>query len=121
MKRLCLAACLCLFAVPVLAQTATPSSKVGFDQAGPDLATVQAYTYKYYADGATTGAALPAATCTGTASPFACTVPFPAFTPGNHTLTLTASNAAGESAQSTPPLAFTMVVTPTAPTNVTIK
>jgi hypothetical protein len=108
-----------LLATSVFAQTATPGNKFGFDQAAPDLASAQGYTYKIYADGAATGV-VAAATCSGTAAPFACAVAIPAFTPGSHTVQLTATNAAGESAKSTA-FTFTLVVVPTAPANLRVQ
>jgi len=101
------------------AQDATPTSKFEFNQAAPALADAQAYTYKYYADGATTGVTFATVTCSGAASPYTCQVAVPAFTPGNHSIQLTATNAAGESAKSTP-FNFKMVVTPATPTAIKI-
>ena len=101
------------------AQTGTPSSKLVWDQTAPDLTTAQAYTFTYYPDGATTGTALNGVTCAGTASPFVCQVAYPAFTPGSHTLQLTAKNAAGESGKSAV-FSFTFVVVPAVPTNIRI-
>lgn len=101
----------------VQAQTATPSNSILWDQGGPDVVTVNAYTFKYYPDGAAAGVAFTAAVvCTGTAAPFTCKVPYPAFTPGPHTVQITASNVAGESPKSAP-LSFTFTVVPSAPTN----
>ena len=103
-----------------LAQTsATPASKFVFDQIAPDLATANGYTYRYYADAATVGATL-TAVCTGTASPFTCSAPIPAFTPGSHAVTITAANIGGESAKSAP-LSFTFVVVPAPPTGLRIQ
>lgn len=124
MKIMCFSAALFLAAlasVEVAAQ-AIPSSKFGWDQTAPTLADAQGYTYRIYADGATTGQALANVTCvtTATAGTFSCDAPIPAFTPGNHTATLTASNIAGESAKSSP-LAFTFVVTPAVPAGLRIK
>jgi len=99
---------------------ATPTSRLGWDQTGPDLATVQAYTYRYYPDGSSTGVTLGGVTCTGATSPFACIVAFPAFTPGPHSLQLSASNVAGESLLSAP-LNFVMVLVPAAPINLRIQ
>jgi len=112
---------LLLASVVVSAQTATPSSHLTWDQGGPDLPTIQAYTFRYYADGGATGNVLAAVVCTSAGTPpvVTCTVPFPAFTPGSHTLTLTAANVAGESTPSAP-LAFTMIVQPSSPANVRI-
>lgn len=121
MKKLLLA--LAVFAVlvaPLQAQTAVSANKLGWNQTALTLADAQALTYRYYPDGATTGITLSGVTCTGTASPFACEVPFPAFTPGNHSLTLTAANVAGESGKSSP-LSFTFVVVPAIPTGLIIK
>lgn len=111
------------FVAPAGAQApATASSRLAWDQAAPTLAEANAYTYRYYPDGATAGIAFAAGsvTCSGTASPFVCIVNFPAFTPGNHTLTLTAANVAGESAPSVV-LTFQMVVTPAVPANPRIQ
>lgn len=104
----------------VVGAQAIPTSKLAWDQVAPDLVSAQAYTYKYYPDGSTTGTSLASVTCTGAASPFQCEVAFPSFTPGNHNLTLTASNIAGESGKSSP-FAFVFVVTPGIPTNIHIK
>lgn len=103
-------------AAPAAAQVATPSNTVGWDQDAADLATAQAFSYRPYADGAATAVVLTGVTCTGTTSPFACKVAFPAFTPGPHALTLTATNEAGESLKSTP-FAFRFVVIPNPPRN----
>jgi hypothetical protein len=98
---------------------AIPSSKLAWDQSGVDLATVQAYTYKYYPDLATTGTTLSNVTCSGTTSPFQCEVAYPAFTPGNHTIKISASNIAGETLSDL--FAFTFVVQPAKPLNLHIK
>jgi hypothetical protein len=118
-SALALWALLWLLVLPLAAQTATPASRFAFDQVAPDLATANSYTYRYYADGATTGVAL-TVTCTGTASPFLCTAPVPAFTPGSHSVTLTAGNTAGESPKSVP-FSFTMVIIPAVPANIRIQ
>jgi hypothetical protein len=99
---------------------ATGSSKFTWTISSPTLADAQAYTYRVYADGSVTGIVLSGVTCTGAASPFVCEAPIPAFTPGNHTATLTASNIAGESAKSDP-LGFNFVVTPSKPGNFGLK
>jgi hypothetical protein len=96
------------------------TNKIGWDMTSPSLTEAQGYTYRYYPDNATVGIALTNVTCIGTVSPFQCEVAFPAFAPGSHTLTLTASNLAGESPKSTP-LNFTFIVTPNAPQNLIIK
>lgn len=110
-----LAAC----AVTLFGQsTGTPSSKLNWDQQAPDLATAQAYTYSSYPDAVTTPTVV-VGTCSGTAAPFACNTPFPAFTPGPHTLALSAKSVAGESTKSTT-LTFTFVIIPNAPINLRI-
>lgn len=116
MKRFLLVITFALFAGVASAQTGTPTSQLAWDQSAANLATAQAFTYGFYPDSAAVKTALASVTCVGTASPFQCSVAFPSFTPGAHTLTLTASNVAGESPKS-PALAFTFVVIPTAPTN----
>lgn len=103
------------------AQTPTTGkSQIGWDQEAPTLAEAQGYIYKYYADDSATGITLVSVTCSGATSPFLCQVAFPAFTPGPHNLVLTASNLAGESLKSSPPLTFKFVVTPATPGNVRI-
>jgi len=97
----------------------TATQRFAWDQDAPTLADAQGYTYKYYPDSATTGIAFTGVTCTGTSSPFVCSAPIPAFTPGNHSITVTANNVAGESAKSNP-FAFNFVVTPGVPNNIRI-
>jgi hypothetical protein len=97
----------------------TPASRFVFDQPAPDLATANGYTYRIYSDAATTGT-VAVTTCTGTASPFTCTMPIGAYTPGPHTVRFTAANAGGESALSAP-LTFTFVVVPSVPVNPRIQ
>jgi hypothetical protein len=102
------------------AQTSTPASKLTWDQASvASAAEAQALTYRYYPDGSTTGTTLAGVTCTGT-TPVVCQATFPAFTPGAHTLTMTAANAAGESVKSAV-FSFTFVVIPAAPGNIRIQ
>lgn len=114
MKRVSFLLILLLLVPTSVYSQAVPTSRLGWDQDAPTLADAQAYTYKYYADGSTTGIVLSGVTCTGTASPFVCSAPFPAFTPGNHRITLAAANLAGESDKSLP-LDFTFIVTPGVP------
>ena len=118
MKRLLVA--FIIATIPVLAAgQAIPTSKIGWDQEAPTLADAQGYTYKYYPDNAPSGVTLSGVVCSGAASPFTCTAPFPAFTPGNHSITMTAANLAGESAK-TSPLDFTFIVTPSTPARIRI-
>lgn len=108
-----------IYSIGLQAQ-AVSTSKLAFDQPAPDLVSAQGYTYKYYPDGSTTAATLVSTTCSGTVAPFQCEAPFPSFTPGNHTLALSATNIAGESPKSSP-FVFTFVVTPGIPVNIHIK
>lgn len=124
MRRLTLTLLGILFATPALAQTpVTPLSTMAWDQAAPTLTAAQSYIYGLYI-GTAPRADLPTVTCTGTASPYRCTAPVPAMTPGPHTLQLTASQLVagvrGESAK-TPPLAIVMVIAPAAPSNFTLQ
>lgn len=100
---------------------ATPQSKIAFDQDASDLATANAFTYKHFDDGSAVGLPLTPVTCTGTASPFTCQAPFPAFTPGaQHTIAVSAANQAGESLPSTP-LAFQFIAIPNPPKGLRIE
>jgi len=134
MKYLCLAAaCVFLLATSAQAQV-TPGTPLLWDQPNAATAAIaQAYTFRVYADAATVGTVLSGVTCgtpysvlrriwdrlmrerAGTA-PIVCQAPFPAFTLGPHTLTLSAANAAGEGPKSAA-FAFTFVVVPSAPAN----
>ncbi len=104
---------------PLSAQSATPTSRLAFDQQAPSLAVAQGYVYKYSPDG-NPPATTPPVTCTGTTSPYVCSFDFPAFAPGAHSLTLTAGNEAGDSAPSAP-FNFTFVVVPQSPTNLRVQ
>lgn len=105
MKKLLLLVSLLILPNLAEAQSAPnvgPNDSFAWFQDGPTLATVQAYVYKYYLDGAVTGSVFSGVTCTGTATPYSCQVRSPTFAMGAHGITLTAASAAGESAQSTP-------------------
>ena len=116
MKKLLLV--LILVLIPSLSfSQATGTSKLLFDQPSPTLAEANGYTYRYY-EGAI-GIILTPVICTGTTSPFTCSASFPAFTPGSHTIQLTASNTAGEGMKSTG-FTFTFVVIPGIPVNIRI-
>lgn len=123
MTRMWYGLTLLLLSAPAHAQVADASAKLGWDQVAPTLAVASGYTYRSYADGSVTGTAMTGVVCTGAASPYVCTAPFPAFTPGAHTIALTAGTLAGatsiESAKSAP-LAFTFVVVPGAPASLRI-
>lgn len=123
MKRVFLACVFTLFAASAFAQ-ATPGKTLVFDQDAPDLPSANAYTYKHYDDGSLTGLPLTPVACMdrvpAVVGSFTCGVPFPAFTPGAHTLQVTAANTAGESLKSVP-FAFTFIVIPAAPKNFRIQ
>ena len=113
---------LMVLALPSLLRAQTQqviaTDQLAWDQPAPSLADAQAYVYKLYTDGGTQGVTLSGVTCSGTASPFLCQLPFPAFTPGvEHTIVVTASNLAGESAK-TGTFKFTFIIVPQAPSNV---
>jgi hypothetical protein len=121
MKRLILA-CVFVLALAGLSSAQTQvgsSSSVQWDQTAATLATANAMTFRHYDDGAVTGTVFTSVACAGASSPFVCTVAFPAYTPGNHTVAISAANAAGESAKS-PTVAFTFLVVPTPPSNLRI-
>jgi hypothetical protein len=89
--------------------------KLGWNQPAASLAEATSFTYKYYPDNSLNGVTV-TATCSGTASPFLCIAGFPVFTPGQHTLTMTATSQEGlESPKSSPPLGFTVPGTPVNP------
>ena len=117
--RILLLTSLCLgLASSAVAQTGTAASRLAWDQPNATTAEAQALTYAVYADGATVGTVLTGVACVGAAP--VCSAPFPAFTPGAHTVTLTAKNVAGESPKSAP-LTFTFVVVPSAPATLRIQ
>lgn len=101
---------------------ATGQTFLEWDEEAADLATAQGYTYTAVVD-ALQPVAL-AVTCAEKNPPvegvFDCTAPFPAVTPGPHTITVIASNAAGAS-QPSLPFSFTFLVVPATPTNVRLK
>lgn len=107
-----------LLAAPAAAQVTT-ANKIVLDEPAPSLAVANGYQYKYY-EGVAAGVVLTGTSCTGVSSPFTCTFNFPAFTPGSHSITLTASDTtvtpALESAKSTQ-LTFVFVIAPAVPQN----
>jgi hypothetical protein len=117
MKRLLL---LLAFASPAFGQTVITGNRLGWDQAASVLTEAQGFTYRYYPDAASTGTTLSGVTCAGATSPFQCSAPFPAFTPGAHVVMLTAANIAGESVKSQS-MQFIFVVVPGAPANLRIQ
>lgn len=110
---------LVLCARPVAAQTATPASKLAWDEPGQTATVAQAAGYTLYLDAATTGMALVNVACTApTTGPVACAAAFPAMTPGTHALTITQTIGGVESAKSSA-LSVTLVVVVT-PANIRI-
>lgn len=117
-----LLALLCVWLIPVTAwaQTATPTDRLGFDQAAATLAVAQGFTVSLELD----GVVLPttqALTCTGAASPFACSTAIPAVTPGTHAVRLRVNettNGATLSSAWSSALSFTMRAVPATPGNV---
>jgi hypothetical protein len=101
--------------VAAFAQAGT-LSKLMFDQDGPDLASVNGFVYRFYPDGAAAGQVMSNVSCVVNTTYFTCTTQFPPFTPGAHTLQLTASDPSGTSPESTV-LSFTFQVVPTTPRN----
>jgi hypothetical protein len=107
----------------VKSQAAPPASaaaKFEWDIVAPDLATAQGYTYFRYDDGALNGVAFANVTCAASAAGFTCDTPVPAYTPGAHTIQVSASDAGIEGPKSAS-FAFRFVVVPAAPTSVRIK
>ena len=97
------------------AQTTVPlptTSKLSWDHDG-----VNTDGYKLQIDGGEKLAVT--ATCAITSGVRSCEIPFPALTPGNHTLIVIAWNIAGEAGSD--PFAVTVVVVPAKPVNIRIK
>lgn len=109
-------ACVLGVATMAVAQIPVPSptpaaTKLAFDHDG-----VNTDGYKLQVDGGEKVAITP--TCAVVGAVRTCEVPFPALTPGNHTLTIIAWNIAGEA--SSDPFVVTMVVVPGKATNIRI-
>ena len=100
----------------------SPTDKFAWDQAAATLAIVQGYRYELELDGVVVPSPL-VATCTGTASPFACTAPIPAVTPATHTAKVRAVDMSGTTPLVGPfsdPATFTMRATPAKPSGLTV-
>lgn len=67
----------------------TAGSKLVWDLPAADLGEANALTVMAYLDTVRIVPVLPGKTCTGTTSPFTCTVPLPSMTDGPHILTIT--------------------------------
>ena len=121
MRRLSIVALsLLLVSMPAVAQTATPLSKLAFDEVGQTVATASGATYTGLIDGSTTATPLTGIVCTATANPTGatCTSALPPLTPGTHTITIT-QTIGGASSAASAPLSFSLIVVVT-PTNVRI-
>lgn len=112
MKKILLIITFLTCAAPAFAQNpvAGPNSKFAWTQGADVLSDAQTYTYRMYLDAAGP-ATFVGVTCVGTASPFTCQVTVPSMTQGTHSMTITATSAAGESPHSTP-FTFTFVANP---------
>lgn len=86
-----------------------------------DVVTAQAFTYKLYSDAVVAGVTLTSVVCVNVSvGRTDCTVKIPAFTPGAHTVRVTASNGAVEGPKSDP-LDFTLVAVPSKPTSLKVQ
>lgn len=117
-KRLALSGLfVCALASVAAAQTATPASKLAWDEVGESPAVAQAAIYNLYVDGAGVAVNLTQVTCvaqTATPTNATCTAPFPPMTVGPHTLTLSQVTNSVESPKSAPlSVTFVVVITPT--------
>jgi len=100
------------------AQTANPTSRLGWSQPGQTVTDASAAGYNLYIDALTVPIPVQSVTCAsgGAASPdVQCQAPFPAMPPGAHTISLTQKIGTQESGKSSPLLSitFSVVVTPT--------
>ncbi len=112
MKKIILILAFLVCASNVYAQNpvAGPTSKFAWTQGADILSDAQGYTYRMYLDVAGP-ATLTGVTCAGTTAPYTCQVLVPSMTQGTHSMTITATSAAGESAHSVP-FAFAFVANP---------
>jgi hypothetical protein len=121
MRQILISLILVLLFFRIVEAQANNTSKLTWDQDAPDLATANGYVYKYYPDISVVGITLNSVSCViAIPGPFVCSVNYPAFTPGNHTLTITAANIVGESIKSTS-FSFAFVVIPSPPKNIRIS
>lgn len=103
-----------LLPAPAFAQV-VPGDLLGWDIAAPSLTTAQAYRYRLYIDGATTGLVVTATcTTTATAGTFTCSAALPPLTTGTHTLRATAAlvRADGSDVQGPMSAVFSFALTP---------
>lgn len=107
--------CFILFMWFVAVASAQSPTQYRWTQDGPDLNSVQRYSYRLYLDGSASFTSALVATCSGTVAPYSCTAPL-TLTAGTHTVQITAVNNIGESPKSA---AITVTVSvPAAPQNV---
>lgn len=121
--RAVMSAALCgsllLLASSAQAQTATPTSRLAWDQTATTLAEASGLAYEATFDGAPI-AALSDVTCAGAASPFVCSVALPSLAAGAHAVAVQARNAVGASPLSAA-FNFTFIASPpAAPSNLRI-
>ena len=90
-----------------------------WEQEATSAEAATSFIYKYYLDGRVTGTAIVGTKCSGSASPFTCVSSSPAFTPGTHSIVLTASTEGLESEKSIA-LTFTVAIM-SPPKNVRFK
>lgn len=120
MKKIILLA-LVLLPTSVYAQV-RPTDKFAWTQDAASITVARAYRYELELDNVVLTTPL-VATCTGTASPFACEAPIPAITPTSHTVRLRAvdsSNAAPLVSDWSDAFTFVMRAAPAKPTGIRI-
>lgn len=111
-----LLAAVCVRPSLAVAQTlvAGPASRLLWDQQAATAAEATSFVYRVYRDGATTGTVLANVSCVKPGTLAQCSVPFPPFAAGAHSLRMTAANASAEGPLSVP-FAFTYLITPSDP------
>lgn len=112
-----IACALCVLAPAIAAAQDPPlvstQHRLAWSQDAATLQSAQAHQYFAIVDGTRRTDPMLPILCTGTASPFTCSTPFPALTPGEHGISLVAAELLnGVLVQSTPsePLRVNMVV-----------
>lgn len=105
------------------AQTATPASRLAWDQVAPSLAEASSYLYEATYDGGAL-VVLTGVVCTGAASPFTCSVGFaPTFPSGAHMVQVRTVDIEGATRLESPlsvVFNFMFLGLPSAPTNLRI-
>lgn len=118
MKKLILLLVLLPFGASAQTVTVVGAKSVAWEQPAPSLAEANSYGAVIYVD-VQPKQTLTGKTCSGAASPFTCSAPLPALTPGNHDLAVAVTLGGAESAKSST-LAVNVVVLAT-PQNLTIQ